>query len=365
MLAGISVEYYTRLERGNANGVSDDVLEGIVRALQLDEAERAHLFDLVRAARHAAAARRRPTQERVRPTRATDPRLDRRHRAYVRNERLDILAANRLGDALYSPTCSTTRSRPPNMARFLFLNPRGIGVLRRLGHHRPRRRRHPARRGRTRPVRQAPLRPHRRARPHAATSSASAGPPTTSSSTAPASSGSTTRSSVTSPSTTRRSTCPADTGQRMLRLHRRTRLAVTRRAAACSPAGRPPRPALLRPHDGRRPLTARPQSSTPPPTVATGGPPCPTSPRPPSRSSVTSPPSSSSSPTTSSSATSGNAPDSRSATAPSSPSPPSSPSTAPSSSPATSVAPSTTASPRTSSSRSSPTSRSTPAGPPP
>ena len=47
MLAGISVEYYTRLERGNANGVSEEVLEGIVRALQLDEAERSHLFDLV------------------------------------------------------------------------------------------------------------------------------------------------------------------------------------------------------------------------------------------------------------------------------------------------------------------------------
>lgn len=46
MLAGISVEYYTRLERGNANGVSEDVLEGIARALQLDEAERAHLFRL-------------------------------------------------------------------------------------------------------------------------------------------------------------------------------------------------------------------------------------------------------------------------------------------------------------------------------
>ena len=50
MLAGISVEYYTRLERGNTRGVSDDVLEGIARALQLDEAERAHLFDLARAA---------------------------------------------------------------------------------------------------------------------------------------------------------------------------------------------------------------------------------------------------------------------------------------------------------------------------
>jgi transcriptional regulator with XRE-family HTH domain len=67
MLAGISVEYYTRLERGNTNGVSDDVLEGIARALQLDEAERAHPFDLVRAAGTSNAPRRRPTQERVRP----------------------------------------------------------------------------------------------------------------------------------------------------------------------------------------------------------------------------------------------------------------------------------------------------------
>src|SRR3712207_7501568 len=48
LLAGISVEYYTRLERGNARGVSESVLAGIVRALQLDEAESAHLFDLVR-----------------------------------------------------------------------------------------------------------------------------------------------------------------------------------------------------------------------------------------------------------------------------------------------------------------------------
>src|SRR4051794_41435373 len=48
-LAGVSVEYYKRLERGNASGVSELVLEGLARALQLDEAERAHLFDLVRA----------------------------------------------------------------------------------------------------------------------------------------------------------------------------------------------------------------------------------------------------------------------------------------------------------------------------
>jgi transcriptional regulator with XRE-family HTH domain len=101
MLAGVSVEYYTRLERGNAQGVSEDVLEGIARALQLDEAESAHLFDLVRATNTTRPPRRRSTPERVRPAvqRIVDA-ID--APAYVRNGRLDILAANRLGYALYS-----------------------------------------------------------------------------------------------------------------------------------------------------------------------------------------------------------------------------------------------------------------------
>jgi transcriptional regulator with XRE-family HTH domain len=122
MLAGISVEYYTRLERGNAAGVSDDVLEGIARALQLDEAERAHLFDLVRAANAGAATRRRSSQDRVRPTvqrildSITAP-------AYVRNGRLDLLAANTIGAALYAPVFDTATGTP-NMARFIFLSPK-------------------------------------------------------------------------------------------------------------------------------------------------------------------------------------------------------------------------------------------------
>ena len=121
MLAGISVEYYTRLERGNTHGVSDDVLEGIVRALHLDEAERAHLFDLVRAASTTNAPRRQPAQERVRQ--GVQQILDSiAAPAYVRNERLDVLAANRLGEALYSPVFNFA-SRPVNVARFLFLSP--------------------------------------------------------------------------------------------------------------------------------------------------------------------------------------------------------------------------------------------------
>ena len=123
MLAGISVEYYTRLERGNANGVSEDVLEGVVRALQLDEAERAHLFDLVRTASTSRPPRRRPSQERVRSTvqQILDSMVG--TAAYVRNGRLDILAANRLGHALYADVFNDP-VQPPNMARFLFLNPR-------------------------------------------------------------------------------------------------------------------------------------------------------------------------------------------------------------------------------------------------
>jgi len=123
ILAGISVEYYTRFERGNAAGASEDVLEGVVRALQLDEAERAHLFDLVRAANSTwRPTRRRPAQERVRPTvqRILDSMTA---PSYVRNGRLDLIAANTLGHALYAPVFEDP-SRTPNMARFIFLNPR-------------------------------------------------------------------------------------------------------------------------------------------------------------------------------------------------------------------------------------------------
>jgi transcriptional regulator with XRE-family HTH domain len=121
MLAGISVEYYTRLERGSTSGVSEEVLEGIARSLQLDEAERPHLFDLVRTAGTAQPARRRPAQERVRPTiqRILDAMIG--VPAYVRNGRLDILAANTLGQALYAPVLADP-SGAPNMARFIFLD---------------------------------------------------------------------------------------------------------------------------------------------------------------------------------------------------------------------------------------------------
>ena len=121
MLAGISAEYYTRFERGNASGASDEVIEGVARALQLDDAERTHLFDLVRTANASfRTTRRRPTQERVRPV--IQRILDSISApAYVRNGRLDLLAANPLGRALYAPVFESP-SGLPNMARFIFLD---------------------------------------------------------------------------------------------------------------------------------------------------------------------------------------------------------------------------------------------------
>jgi transcriptional regulator with XRE-family HTH domain len=121
MLAGISAEYYTRFERGNASGASDEVIEGVARALQLDDAERTHLFDLVSTANASfRTTRRRPTQERVRPV--IQRILDSISApAYVRNGRLDLLAANPLGRALYVPVFESP-SGLPNMARFIFLD---------------------------------------------------------------------------------------------------------------------------------------------------------------------------------------------------------------------------------------------------
>ena len=124
MLAGVSVDYYTRLERGNLTGVSDSVLDALVRALQLNEAERAHLFDLARTAGPPTPRRRRRTSaQRVRPS--VQRMLDAitAAPAFVRNGRMDLLAANRLGLTFYSQHFDSPHG-PPNSARFVFLDPR-------------------------------------------------------------------------------------------------------------------------------------------------------------------------------------------------------------------------------------------------
>jgi transcriptional regulator with XRE-family HTH domain len=124
VLAGVSVPYYTRLERGDMSGVSDSVLEALSRALELDDAERAHLFDLARAAHPAPARpRRRQTKPRVRPEVQWTLDAITGAAAFVGNERLDILAANQLGLALFSELY-VAPGRPVNTARFVFLDPR-------------------------------------------------------------------------------------------------------------------------------------------------------------------------------------------------------------------------------------------------
>jgi transcriptional regulator with XRE-family HTH domain len=124
VLAGVSVPYYTRLERGDLSGASDGVLEALARALRLDDAERAHLFDLARAVQPTGARpRRRSAKPRIRPEVQWTLDAITGAAAYVSNERLDMLAANELGRALFSGLY-TSPAQPANHARFVFLDPR-------------------------------------------------------------------------------------------------------------------------------------------------------------------------------------------------------------------------------------------------
>ncbi|MBP5888936.1 MULTISPECIES: helix-turn-helix transcriptional regulator [Streptomyces] len=122
MLAGLSVEYYTRLERGRLGGASESVLDAIARTLQLDDDERAHLYDLARNVAPGAPRRRpRPTSP---ITASVQQVLDSMSvPAVVQNGRLDLLAANDLGRALYADLFPAGK-QPPNFARYVFLDPR-------------------------------------------------------------------------------------------------------------------------------------------------------------------------------------------------------------------------------------------------
>jgi transcriptional regulator with XRE-family HTH domain len=122
LLAGVSADYYIRLERGNLAGVSEQVLDALARALQLDEPERSHLFDLARASTGPVRGSRRPAVSTVRP--GVLRILESLHTpAYVRNARMDILAANDVALALYDGILDRDHL-PLNLARFLFLDQR-------------------------------------------------------------------------------------------------------------------------------------------------------------------------------------------------------------------------------------------------
>lgn len=126
-LAGVSIEYYAKLERGALAGVSPSVLDAIARALRLDDAERAHLFHLAQAADGTIAMLRPKPQSR----RSWTPRpslqwvLDTitHGPAIVRNGRMDLLATNALGRAMHDSMYErNTSPAPPNFARYTFLD---------------------------------------------------------------------------------------------------------------------------------------------------------------------------------------------------------------------------------------------------
>ena len=129
MLAGVSVDYYGRLERGHLAGASESVLQAVARALQLDDTERQHLFDL---ARSSAAAPRRERQPKpaagLRPAVLAILAGITTVPAYLRNSRLDIVAANQLCQALYGGVLDDDQL-PLNLARYVFLEPHSRGFF--------------------------------------------------------------------------------------------------------------------------------------------------------------------------------------------------------------------------------------------
>ncbi|MFD1212537.1 helix-turn-helix domain-containing protein [Arthrobacter sp. GCM10027362] len=126
MLAGVSVEYYSKLERGAIAGASSSILDAVSRALRLDDTERAHLFDLARAAdgipTSGRVRRRAAGQGASRPSLHWALAAITNGIAFVRNQQQDLLAANALGRAFYSPVIGDG-GRTPNLARFQFLDP--------------------------------------------------------------------------------------------------------------------------------------------------------------------------------------------------------------------------------------------------
>jgi transcriptional regulator with XRE-family HTH domain len=125
-LAGVSIEYYSKLERGTIAGASSSVLAAIAQALRLDDTERAHLFDLARAADGipTSGRQRRPSSAMTmsRPSLSWLLESITEGIAFVRNPQQDLLATNALGRAFYTPLIGEG-GRTPNLARFQFLDP--------------------------------------------------------------------------------------------------------------------------------------------------------------------------------------------------------------------------------------------------
>jgi len=123
LLAGVSVEYYARMERGDLTGVSPEVLDNLAEALQLDEAETDHLHDLAKAAGpHPARRRQRTADKSIRPSLRRFLDAITGAPVWIRDRRMTIVTANALGRALYAPILDDPANQS-NTARFMFFNP--------------------------------------------------------------------------------------------------------------------------------------------------------------------------------------------------------------------------------------------------
>ena len=125
VLAGVSTEWYTRLEKGHIGGVSEDVLDAVARALRLDDDERTYLFDLARSSRQETRTppRRRDVEVPPRVQWLLDSMTT--SSAFVRDGRTDIVAGNALARALFAPmfdSATTDERGRPNIARYIFLD---------------------------------------------------------------------------------------------------------------------------------------------------------------------------------------------------------------------------------------------------
>ncbi|GAA4248339.1 helix-turn-helix transcriptional regulator [Dactylosporangium darangshiense] len=126
VLAGVSTEWYTRLEKGHIGGVSEDVLDAVARALRLDDDERTYLFDLAQSSRAGSRtpSRRRDVEVPPRVQWLLDSMT--MSSAFVRNGRTDVIASNPLARALYAPmfdSATIDKRGRPNIARYIFLDP--------------------------------------------------------------------------------------------------------------------------------------------------------------------------------------------------------------------------------------------------
>ena len=121
MLAGVSADYYVRLEQGRDRHPSAQVLDALARVLQLDEDATAHLHELATA---APRRRARPRVERVRPSLLQMMEAWPHSPAFITGRRFDVLAANRLAEALY-PVCATRG----NIVRTMFLDAEASCIL--------------------------------------------------------------------------------------------------------------------------------------------------------------------------------------------------------------------------------------------